>query len=241
MIDTAYIQKAGGEFINETAFSFWTGCHLLGIHTEFFEAPSFTHVQLTRETLVHGWVGVVRDALKSLGIDGPQPRVDGQPPETLLPFYGRKVWNATLGDVRRDDHQLFIKPLNAHKAFTGHVRTGLIRDLAQTAMFPNEFEILCSEVVEFVVEYRLFVHKGMIVDCRRYRGDYTKLVDIDVALDCVKAYKGAPVAYSLDLGLTPDGRTLVVEVNDAFALGGYGMSAIPYAQMVIDRWEEMCQ
>jgi hypothetical protein len=38
---------------------------------------------------------------------------------------------------------------------------------------------LCSEPVEFIAEYRCFVHKGMIVDCRRYQGDYRRLVDID--------------------------------------------------------------
>ncbi len=118
--------------------------------------------------------------------------------------------------------------------------SGNLRDLIQTASFPDEFEVLCSEPVEFVVEYRCFVHKGMIVDCRRYRGDYRRVVDLDVTgQGCVKAYTSAPVCYSLDLGLVSDGRTLVVEVNDAFALGAYGMPSIPYAQMVMDRWEEM--
>ena len=216
---------------------------MLGVRTESFDAENLKHIQLTRETLVHGWVGVVRGALKSLGIDQPKPRVDGAPPEELLPFYGRKLWNSTMGEIRRDwdaGQFVFIKPLKMHKAFTGHVTSGEIRDLIQTASFPDDLEVLCSEVVEFIVEYRLFVHNGMIVDCRRYRGDYRRMVDIDVtALDCVKAFKGAPVAYSLDLGLLSDGRTVVVEVNDAFSLGAYGMSSIPYTQMCIDRWEEM--
>lgn len=242
-IDTVYVQKAGGEFINETAYSMWNGCRLLGVHVEPFEEKNFEHVTLTKQTLVHGYVRTVKNALKSLGIDEPVPRVDGAPPPELLPYYGRNIWTSTMGEIRQrwaEDKHLFIKPLYAHKAFTGHVTSGAISDLIQTASFPDDFEVLCSEPVEFIVEYRLFVHNGIIVDCRRYRGDYRRLVDIDTtALACVQAYKGAPVAYSLDLGLTDDGRTLVVEVNDAFALGGYGMPAIPYAQMVIDRWVQM--
>jgi hypothetical protein len=47
------------------------------------------------------------------------------------------------------------------------------------------------------------------------------------------------VAYSLDLGLAEDGRTLIVEINDCFSLGTYGFPALPYAQMVVDRWSEI--
>lgn len=47
------------------------------------------------------------------------------------------------------------------------------------------------------------------------------------------------MAYSLDLGLAEDGRTLIVEINDCFSLGTYGFPALPYAQMVVDRWSEI--
>lgn len=243
MIDVALIQKQGGEYINETAYTFWNGCRLLGIETQSFEAENIQHVRISKGTLIHGYVRVVRDALRSLGVEKPKPRVDGAPPEELLGFYGRNIWTSTMGHIRHkwtEDKHVFIKPLHMHKAFTGHVTSGQIRDLIETASFPDDFEVLCSEPVSFVSEYRLFIHRGLIVDCRRYRGIYTRLVDIEgVGQDCVKAFKSAPVAYALDLGLTLEGKTLVVEVNDAFSLGAYGMPSIPYAQMVIDRWEEL--
>jgi hypothetical protein len=160
-----------------------------------------------------------------------------------MPFYGRRLWTSTIGEIRRgcdDNQRVFIKPLTEHKAFTGHVTSSAISNLIQTATMPDDMEVLCSEPVEFVSEYRCFVHHGRIVDVRRYRGDFCQLVDIEnVALPCVAAYKSAPVAYSLDLGITPEGRTLVVEVNDVFSLGCYGMASVPYASMVIDRWVEM--
>lgn len=243
MIDVAYIQKKGGEYVNETAYSFWYGCRQLGIETRPFEAEEVKTLPLTKETLVHGHIGPVKEALHRLGIPEPKPRVDGMPSEDILPYYGRKVWTSTMGEIRTrwsEDRHLFIKPLHVQKAFTGHVTSGQIKDLITTASFPDDFEVLCSEPVEFLVEYRCFVHNGTIVDCRRYRGDYRRVVDIDVTgRGVVRAYKNAPVAYSLDLGLADDDRTLVVEVNDAFALGAYGMPSVPYAAMVIDRWEEM--
>ena len=241
-VNTVYVQKAGGEFINETAFSMATGCRLLGLHVETFESSSFDHVQITKEDVVHGYVGTVLKALRSLGVKEPIPRVDGLPPPGLLPFYGRNIWTTTMGEIRKawdDEKHFFIKPLNVHKAFTGHVTSSSVHNLIQTASMPNDFEVLCSDVVDFVVEYRLFVHHGLIIDCRRYRGDFTQLIDFRVAEECVKSYANSPVAYSLDLGITSEGKTLVVEVNDAFSLGGYGTASIPYAEMVIDRWEEM--
>lgn len=245
-IDLAYIQKKNGEFVNETAYSFWYGCQLLGIETKSFDetfgANNYQNDLVTKDTLVHGHIGPVKKALKYLGIE-PKPRVDGAPPPELLPYYGRNVWTSTMGEIRThwaEDRHVFIKPLNSQKAFTGHVTSGKIGDLIQTAGFGDDFEVLCSDPVEFIAEYRLFVHHGIIIDCRRYRGDYRRIPDIDTtAVACVKAYKNAPCAYSLDLGVVIDGRTLVVEVNDAWALGAYGMPSIPYAQMVIDRWEEM--
>jgi hypothetical protein len=36
-----------------------------------------------------------------------------------------------------------------------------------------------------------------------------------------------------------DGSTVVVEVNDAYALVSYGLPSIPYAQMIDARWQQM--
>lgn len=213
---------------------------MLGIETIPFTAEEIDSLELRKETLVHGWIGPVRRALDRLGIV--QPTLDHGPVEEIREFYGRHMWETNMKYVRErleNNHHMFIKPLKSGKAFTGFVTSGAIRDLIKTASFPDEFEILASDVVDFVAEYRLFIHRGLIVNCRHYRGDFTKYPDFEIAQKCVLAFKSAPVAYSLDLGVTSEGKTLVVEVNDAFSLGAYGMPSIAYAQMVIDRWCEL--
>jgi hypothetical protein len=239
-IDAVYVQRKEGEFVNETAFAFWHGCQMLGVETRFYEAEQIDQLPLTRETLVHGWVGMVRRAFQRLGVQ--EPQLDGMPPEEIRSFFGRRLWTMTMGEVRarmdRDEH-IFIKPLYRQKAFTGHVTSGRVGDLIRTASFDDDFEVLASEVVNFEVEYRLLVHNQLIAGCRHYNGDFTKSIDFEVALGIVRAYKSAPVAYSLDMGVTDKGLTLPVEINDMFALGNYGMPAVPYAMMVIDRWEEI--
>ena len=242
MIEKVFVQRGEhGEIMSEPAYAFWNGARMLGYDPEFFTVATIDEIEISRETVVHGGVGMVRRAFERLGI--PQPRVDGLPPEELKSFYGRRLWATTMAEVRQgyeDGHHFFIKPLKRHKAFTGLVMRPVISTLARTAHFEDDFEIMASDVVHFDAEYRLFVYKGEVLDARLYRGDFRKRLDFSVADQVIEAYTDAPVAYSIDLGLAEDGRTLVVELNDCFSLGTYGFPAIPYARMVLDRWEEIC-
>lgn len=52
-------------------------------------------------------------------------------------------------------------------------------------------------------------------------------------------YKSAPAGYALDFGVTRDGRTLLVEINDGYALGCYGLQHNLYAKLLEARWAEM--
>lgn len=240
MIERAYIQKRNGEFVNDTAFTFWYGCTQLGIETIPFTKEEFEGLDIREDTVVHGYIGVVRRAFTRVGAK--QPTMDEGPPEEIRAFYGRNMWTMTMKDVRENIHEgrhVFIKPLKQQKAFDGHVTSGAIRDLIRTAGIPDDVEVLASDPVEFVSEYRLFIHNGILMGSRPYRGDFTKGIDFEVAYKILEAFKSQPVAFSLDMGLTSDGRTLPVEVNDAFSLGCYGHPAVLYAQMVIDRWEQI--
>ncbi len=48
--------------------------------------------------------------------------------------------------------------------------------------------------------------------------------------------KDAPIAYGLDIGVT-DGRTLVVEVNDGYALGKLWLSPLNSINFHKARWK----
>jgi hypothetical protein len=230
-----------GYFFSEAAYAFWKGCKALGVETIGFEGIPVEDLDLTKETLVFGGIGNVRKAFTKLGV--PQPTVGEMPPPEVLEFYGRRVWATTMAEVRagyEENKFFFIKPLRAHKAFPGHVTSGSISTLGLTATFEDGFEILASEVVSFKSEYRLFIHNGKIATSRFYRGDFRLCPDYTVADRFLETIQKPTVAYSLDLGVLEDnGRTLVIEINDAFSLGHYGMPSIPYTSMVIDRWEEI--
>ena len=134
---------------------------------------------------------------------------------------------------------MFVKPLTAAKAFTGYVIAGL-DDFEPTIHLPAHTQLQCSEIVEFISEWRYFVHRQQIVGLGFYAGDVFRHPDSTVVRGAIDLYEAeAPVAYGMDFGVTTDGRTLLVEVNDAFALGCYGLGAVEYAGMLEARWLEV--
>lgn len=104
----------------------------------------------------------------------------------------------------------------------------------------DDCPVWVAEPVEFLSEYRSFILYRKVIDCRRYKGDWSKAPNKDIVENAVKAMgRKAPHAYSLDWGVTADGRTLLVEMNDGFALGHYGLHPVSYARMLSARWNEL--
>ena len=80
---------------------------------------------------------------------------------------------------------------------------------------------------------------GQVLDVRPYTGDYHAQFDPSGIDDAISCWKDAPIAYGLDIGVTRDGRTLVVEVNDGYALGNYGLSPLNSINFHKAIWKEM--
>lgn len=185
---------------------------------------------------VAGFIGDVHAALKTLG-KPPPPNID-YPPE-LAAFLGREIREGTLEDVRRHPGKpMFIKP-KEHKLFTGFVWDGDALSRRRIVTLGDDTPVFLCEPVEFVAEYRSFVFRGEVLDARRYKGDWSKAPDKETVLRGAKALGGTPSAYCLDWGVTSDGRTLLVEKNEGYSFGHYGILPTDYARMLSARWLEM--
>lgn len=235
-----YIQKPGGEFANINTFAAWQGFTERGAHVEAFETDTLESLEITPDTPVVGGIGTVQRALAKLGV--PIPLMNAVPPE-LAVFAGRAIWTATLGEVREriqgEGAPVFIKPLPAqHKLFAGHV-VSRFRDLIETTHVAPQTLVSCSEAVEFISEYRGFVHRGELVGFKHYAGDFRVFPDFAPVEAALQAWESRPVACSMDWGVTRDGRTLLIENNDAYSLGSYGLNPLLYAPMIADRWFEL--
>lgn len=201
------------------------GAYLQGEEVILYQ--SFSEIkQLTSDDTVVDYITETRALLKMMGLNVP---VYDYPIE-LKEFYGRKIYAGVLGEIVNipDNWGKFIKPKAGSKIFTGRVVNGTC-DLIGIGL---PFDI--SEVVEFIAEWRCFV-----LDVRPYTGDYHTQFDPSVIDEAISCWKDAPIAYGLDIGVTSDGRTLVVEVNDGYALGNYGLSPLKSINFHKARWKEL--
>jgi hypothetical protein len=237
MIRKAYIRHREAYPDDANTFAALEGFRQLGVETAPFYG--FGDIDglgdLGPEVAICGYVGDAFAALDLIRLPRPEP-IDY--PSELERYLGRKVWASTLDKAEAG---VFVKPVR-HKIFTGRVWSGSIADRLATAgatgCEPDE-PVWCSELVTFVSEYRCFVLEDQILDVRRYNGDWSRAPDRGTVTAAVMAYGSSPAAYALDFGVTEDGRTLLVEANDAFATGCYGLHPVLYARMISARWEQL--
>ncbi len=222
--------------LNANCYAAWDGFALRGFDVRLFTRADLPNLPLAPDTVVAGNIATVRAALRQIGAP--------LPPYLLLPrggapFLGRASWETTLGEVRTLAHvPVFIKPLSEGKTFTGHV-VSAFRDLLETAVLPDDLPVLAQGVVEFVSEWRVFVTRGEVVGVGRYRGHPLRFPDANVIRAVVAAYNDPVAAYSVDIGVTASGDTLLIELNDGYSLGAYGLPPARYARLLEARWDEM--
>lgn len=212
----------------------WLGFSDMGFEiVPYFEVSELLDAK--KEDVVVGGIGSCQAVLRRLGIQISQINY----PESLTPFLGRKLWRSTINQVNNDIESwpFFVKPIE-DKKFTGRVIEG-ISDLVGCGISGENPSVICSEVVDFEAEWRCFVRYGEILDVRPYKGDWRLHFDPSTIESAVKEYRDAPAGYGIDFGVTADRRTLLVEVNDGYALGCYGLQHDLYAQLLSARWSEL--
>ena len=236
---TVLIQKRNGEIATANGFAAYLGFRERGREIGFFEPHEFEGLTLTREMLVVGGVPVVKRALEKLDVAFPSlPSI----PASLAGFARREIWHANLATVRaavEGGERLFIKPAaDQLKQFPGHVISGF-GDLVTTAGFDNDTEVVCAQVLDMRSEYRVYVHHSEVLGCKHYWGDFRLFPDFRFIDAAIAAFREAPVAYAIDFAVLADGSTALIEVNDAFALGSYGLQPMLYARLLEARWQQL--
>lgn len=231
----AYIQtKEHGRFQNDNFFRAYLGYYEMGIETILFSNKLELSCSAP-EDIVVGYVGTVRERLYDFGITTPE--IDY--PYELTQYLGRKIWKSRINTVNEHPElwPVFVKSVE-DKKFTGVV-VRQPKDLIGCGSYDGNAECWCSEIVDFIAEWRVFVIYGKIVDVRPYKGDWRTHYDPSPIEKAVSEYLSAPAAYAIDFGVTSDGRTLMIEVNDGYALGSYGLHYPLYSKLLSARWAEL--
>ncbi len=230
----AFILSKNGVPMNTNYYTAWLGFKEMGVDVVPYSEPKFVN-EIERDDIVVGGMGMCHKALEKFEVELPHINYPG----SLSSFLGRRIWFSTINEVNNDVESwpLFVKPVE-DKRFTG-VAVRRTADLVGCGTSGENAAVICSEIVDFVAEWRCYVRYGEILGVKLYRGDWGASLDSNVVKAAVAAYQDAPTGYGIDFGLTADGRTLLVEVNDGYSLGNYGLQHNLYAQLLSARWSEL--
>ncbi|WP_338760484.1 ATP-grasp domain-containing protein [Bernardetia sp. ABR2-2B] len=194
-----------------------------------------------KENIAVGGIGFVKSRLEYLGYSYNLESGLDYPIE-IRSYLGREIWTSTIDEISRTLPNVFIKPKDEikQKFFTGLVINSS-KDLIGKGIQGQNYEVWCSELINPIAEFRVFVRYGEILDIRRYRGNYNINPDYKIIEKCIKDFTSSPLAYGIDFCVTEKGKTLLLEVNDGFSLGDYGLNFLDYAKLNYTRWSELVE
>jgi len=236
----AFVKTRKGNFPDVNYYVAWKGFDEIGYEVIKFEEDFEATIPVTEQTPVFAGVGSCRKIIKRVfawDYVGINPY-----PTELIPFMHRKFERKKWIDARDEalEGHKFIKSV-IQKQFNGKVLSTLL-DTIRTAKMESDHEVFVCDPVEFLSEYRVYVHENEIVGVKHYHGDWSLPLNVEIIKEAINAYKpSAPVAYGLDLGVLNDSNRNIalVEINDGICLGNYGLDSIHYAEMISARWLEL--
>lgn len=80
---------------------------------------------------------------------------------------------------------------------------------------------------------------GELKGIKHYMGNIRIFPDCTVIDAAIKDYANAPAGYSIDFGITAGGRTVLIECNDGWSLGNYGLNDVTYSTLLAKRWLQL--
>lgn len=108
---------------------------------------------------------------------------------------------------------MFTKSSETIKGFT-RIYTGK-EELSDNIFFQ-------SEIIDIESEYRCFIHKKELVGIQFYLGDFTVFPNVTKILNMISAYTNSPQSYTLDVGVSKELGTFIIEVHNFYSCGLYG-------------------
>lgn len=144
-------------------------------------------------------------------------------------FTKRPVINGTHKDIPKNG-KWFVKSNDSIKKYAE-----LLDCDSRDGLFLPKGNYQMSEYIDIGSEWRCFVYQGKLVGLQNYSGGFSTFPDIPSILHMVHAYKDAPVAYTLDVGVN-NYSTFVIEVHDFFSCGLYGFANHDILPFMYSRW-----
>ncbi len=138
-------------------------------------------------------------------------------PEELMKhkFLKRNVF---VGDeTTKLDNPLFVKSADKIKGFVDII-------LPTDHKILTKGKYLFSEVVSIDSEWRGFVFNNELLDLRCYLGNFALYPQVNLVKKMIETYVNSPRAYTIDVGVSKELRTFLIEIHQFFSCGLYGFT-----------------
>jgi hypothetical protein len=133
--------------------------------------------------------------------------------------------------------QIFIKPYEI-KAFPATILDGA--NYSYLNNVPRDTKVFCYEPFNSPIwsEWRCYIHNNQLVDVRNYSGEFKSLPYLGGIPNLIKSNKdlGFPNTYTIDIAELENLKQVVVEYNDMWAIGNYGVPNDLYLEMLKTRY-----
>lgn len=158
-------------------------------------------------------------------------------PLELFPFAGRKIINVTKIDDLKGFFDGGVEVYRKSLDLIKHPDNGLFP--VRSAEDFVGFQV--AEKIDIMSEWRVFVFHHIIQHVSNYAGDTLLFPSEKTISEMVGSYAdSAPVAYTLDVGVTGAGETVVIECHRFFSCGLYGFSDLKRIPIMLSQcWFEM--
>lgn len=189
---------------------------------------------LIRSNLFVGSVEFMTEVFRRIGIEE-QPRI---------PYNNFRNEKRMMMEDFEYEKPVFIKPVHIKKF------TGTIIDEYNYTQYKHHYpetEIIVQDIINFESEWRCYIFRNKFVDIKHYSGDlFVDMRILESHLEDTLSViqddeEDFPETFVIDLGLYKTGilsttNCTVVEFNDMWAIGNYGVPNDLYVRMLKDRY-----
>lgn len=121
----------------------------------------------------------------------------------------------------------FIKSATKCKEFpAGKYDKNSIESIEKSINYLHKsHKFMVSELIHLLAEWRLFIHKGKILDCKQYMGSWESRFDGAFVKEMVASIPKSIIpytSYTVDIGLTDENSIVLIEAHNFISCGLYG-------------------
>lgn len=200
--------------------------------TSFEEVQSGKFDNIIKDNVFIGSVEFMKEVFSRIG------KTDVRVPENS----NRQFKTMTLREAKtqvKAGESLFIKPFDI-KLFTGFVLDKMV--YSSISDISDDTLVMAYDVFESRIksEWRCYIGRDRVIDIRNYSGDMFTSPSRDYLQSVIESNKlKFPISYTIDLGILENGENVVIEYNDMWAIGNYGIDNYDYFSLLKSRYFEI--